>query len=228
MKKFLVLSIMMFLFLTPAVNAVEVEAIQIIQTLGGSSTYSGGTINWSGGVTGWIMTDAGNFYFSDSLTGFTSMPITANFTSMTDTSSGGVASASFASGTWSISLNITGYAGPVAYIAGHLSSSYNEAEVVNEGRLEGKAVVIVDTATFNDAFWTTVLNGSTLTWDGIGELAGIISNTYLPSGTNYQSYATGYSSENMIVTLYADESQIPEPATMLLLSIGGLLLRKRS
>jgi len=225
MKRFFVFSAIMFLFLAPAVNAVTgaIEAIQIVQTLGVSSVYDNGTITWSGGVTGWILTDTGNFYYLNNIPDFTSTPVTATFTSVIDNSANGIANASFASGTWSISFNFGGQI--VANISGHLSSVYNELEVATD-QLEGHAVVIVDTATFNNTFWTAKI-GSELVWDGVGEQAGIIANTTLPVGTAFDSYAQSYSSDNMIITLYADESQIPEPATIALLGLGALSLIRR-
>ena len=220
MKKLIMLGIVL-LFSAQVLYAETIEAlgIDIAQAMGASSGYDAGTgtITWSGGAAGWMMTDNGTFHFFDSIV---NIDIAAAINGVTDLSSGGVASASFSSALWNINLTISGYAIPVASISGHLSSNYVETEVDTD-MLEGRAVVVVDSATFNDAYWTAVL-GQPITWNGVGDLAGIIANTALPDGTNYQSYAQSYTSDNLIVTLYADENQVPEPATIAILALGAL------
>ena len=49
----------------------------------------------------------------------------------------------------------------------------------------------------------------------------------LPTDTNFGSYAEGYTTNLTTLWLNADETTIPEPATMALLGLGALLLRKR-
>ncbi len=226
MKKLIMLGIVL-LFSASVLHADTIEAlgINIAQAMGASSSYGAGTgtITWSGGAAGWVLTDNDDFYFFDSVV---TIDIAAGISGITDTSSGGVASASFNSALWSINLSVSGYTNSVANISGHLSSNYIETEVDTD-MLEGRAVVVVDSATFDDAYWTAIL-GQPITWNGIGDLAGIIANTTLPDGTNYQSYAQSYSSDNLIITLYADENQVPEPATIAILALGALsLVRKK-
>jgi len=219
MKKLIMLCIVLLLSASVYADTIEALGIDIAQVMGASSGYNAGTgiITWSGGAAGWILTDNDTFYFFDSIV---NIDITAGISGITDTSSGGVASASFSTALWNINLTISGYANPVASISGHLYSNYVETEVDTD-MLEGRAVVVVDAANFDNAYWTAVL-GQPVEWNGVGDLAGIIANTTLPNGTNYQSYAQSYTSDNLIVTLYADETQIPEPATIAILALGAL------
>lgn len=222
MKKLVVLCIA-FLLWAASLQAKTISAvgIDIAQVMGAGAGYNAaaGTIVWAGGAAGWVLTDDDNFYFFDSIV---NVSIDSSISGVTDLSSGGVASASFSSALWSINLTVSGYTNPVASISGHLYGNYVETEVDTD-MLEGRAVVVVDTANFDDDYWTAVL-GQPIMWNGVGELAGIIANITLPYGTNYQSYAQNYTSDNLIVTLYADENQIPEPATVCFLAIGVLSL----
>ncbi len=230
MKKFVVFAAMMALVAAMPVHAQTLTkvGVGIEQILGASAAYNAvqQKITWSGGIDGWLLTDSGYFSFFSELPNYNSVPVSATFTLMTDLSSGGQAKARFASSAWNIDLIAGGSS--VAYIAGHISGSYNEVEV-DPDMLEGRAVVIVDVANFDEAYWEAILGeGQTLGWEGIGLKAGIIANITLPYETGIEDYSEDYASDNVIVTLYADEGVIPEPATIALLSLGGLLLRKRS
>ena len=184
------------------------------------------TITWSGGVNGWLLMDTGDYVFLSDLPDFESSPVNATITTMTELSSGGQAKARFASGVWDISIIANGHS--VASLSGSIVGNYNETETaVASDALNGRAVVIVQTATFDDAYWSDAV-GETIGWDGVGQQAGIIADISLPYGTNILDYSKNYHSDNVVVTLLADESQIPEPATMALLVLGGLFLRKRS
>jgi hypothetical protein len=225
MKKLIVLCIACLLAAASLqAKTISAVGIDIAQVMGAGAGYNAasGTITWAGGAAGWVLTDDDNFYFFDSVV---NVSIDASISGITDLSSGGTANASFSSALWSINMTVSGYANPVASIAGHLYGNYVETEVDTD-MLEGRAVVVVDTANFDDDYWTAAL-GQPIMWNGVGELAGIIANITLPYGTNYQSYAQSYTSENLIVTLYADENQIPEPATIGLLAFGVLSILRR-
>ncbi|MGA2914735.1 MAG: PEP-CTERM sorting domain-containing protein [Sedimentisphaerales bacterium] len=234
MKKFLCLcaAILAMSISFSYADPMGIDGIAIVQHLGVGAEFDAsppGTITWSGGVDGWLMTEMGNFQFYSWAPGFESAPVTAEFTLITDLSSGGQAKARFAAGSWTMGVIASGYTDPVAYLAGHIQGNYNEmATNPPEGTaLEGRAIAIVDTATFNDAYWTLAI-GTPICWEGIGQAAGIIANISLDEGKGIQNYQSDYSSNNVIVTLYADPSVVPEPATIALLTLGGLLLRKRS
>lgn len=228
MKKFIVFTAMAVVFSALPVQAgISEIGIELVQDFGASAGFDAGTqtITWSGGVDGWLMTSDGQFVPFSALPGFESCPVNASFTIMTDTSSGGLASARFTSGAWDISVIANGVT--VASLAGSVVGNYNETETgVDTDALNGRAIVVVDSSNFNQSYWSPLVGG-TIDWDGVGELAGIIGDITLPYGTNIQDYSTSYISENVIVTLLADESQIPEPATMGLLALGGLLLRRK-
>ncbi len=66
-------------------------------------------------------------------------------------------------------------------------------------------------------------------WEGgIGTYAGLIANVTLPDETpGIVDYASDYSSTNLTITLYADEGIVPEPATITLFGIAGLLALRR-
>jgi len=228
MKKYLCLCaaiLAMTVSMTFADEEIEGVQIAISQTLGVNAAFNAGagTIHWSGGLDGLLMTENYDVAFYSTNTD----TISADFSIMTDLTSGGPAKASFASGLWSIIINVEGYANPVAEISGHLAGSYNEMATNEDGTaLEGRAVAIVDAASFNNAYWQTLIP-TPVYWEGIGMAAGIIADISLPEGQGIDDYQSNYITPNVVVTLYADESVVPEPATIALLTLGGLLLRKR-
>lgn len=231
MKKFVVFAAMAVVFSALPVQAEFITGlgigIDLLQDFGASANFNAGTktITWSGGVDGWLMTNDGQFVPFSALPNFESCPVNAAFTIMTDTSSGGLASARFTAGAWDISVIADGIT--VASLTGHVVNNYNETETgVGTDALNGRAIVVVDSSYFNQSYWMPLV-GDTIGWDGVGELAGIIGDITLPYGTNIQDYSTSYATDNVIITLLADESQIPEPATMSLLALGGLLLRRK-
>ncbi len=206
-------------------RAGTVQAVQIATTGGTSASYNSTTevLTWTGGASGYIMTD--DFTFVP----FGEAEVSATFSFMTDNSSGGVASASFNSGTWSMDFSIDEVL--VVELAGTILGNYNETED-NTDHLNGRSLVTITRADFNEALLISegfLPAGSTVVWDGgIGSISGLIANIALPVGTGIVDYGSDYGTDNVTITLYEDEGIVPEPATLCLLGFGAVgLLRRR-
>lgn len=206
---------------------VEVDQIQIIQNIGVAAMYDASTqtTTWSQGASGQLLTSGGNWKT------FTDVEITGTFSGAVDQSDGGLASAVFTNvGTWSITMN---YAlGTAVEISGITHTNWTETETgVDTDKIDGRAVVEVIDYTFNSGWFGDLwgIPDLDLQWEGgKNSLAGLIADITLPDGTGYTSYDDDYSTTNATITLWADESKIPEPATLCLLGFGAVgLLRRR-
>lgn len=189
-----------------------VAEIEIILGVAGDFNAAAGTLAWSEGVEIFILDDESTLY------GPYDVVVASTFTGGYDTSAGGIASATFTAGSWSVLVKDGST--DIMTITGNLISSYNEVET-GPGFLYGGAVANVSSITVHDASYF----GPTVSFDG-GNTIGVTGSTILPGDIN--DYLSDWSSGNVIINLYADETVIPEPATMTLLGLGVLgLLRKR-
>ncbi|MBN1457540.1 MAG: PEP-CTERM sorting domain-containing protein [Sedimentisphaerales bacterium] len=225
MRKNIFVGCVCLLFFVSVSFAALVEQVQIIQDIGVTAEYdaSAGTTTWSQGASGWMLTDGGKFQ------SFSDVTVSGTFIGAVDVSSGGLASAVFSSGTWDIVMN--GALGMAVHVSGHTVSSYVETETgVDTDHIDGRAVVMVDDYFF-DAGWLGDIWGIPdldLEWEGgLNDLAGLIADITLPNGTGITDYQSDYTSTNTTITLWADESVVPEPMTVILLGLGALSLRKR-
>jgi hypothetical protein len=210
--------------LCAGVEASTVKKVGLAQALGCAADFDAGinTLIWSGGGGGWIMLD------DWTTINFDDAGVTATFTVLQDTSSGGQAEANFSISAWSVTLQDGG--ADRLTVSGTLYGSnkyYEEETEVNSDFLKGKAIVKV-TSLWYDANWFLNEKGiSDLGWEG-DDVAGVLADITLPQGTNIIDYQSDYASTNVIITVVADESLVPEPATICLLGLGAMvLIRKR-
>jgi hypothetical protein len=215
MKRVLFILAVVAMGATTVMAAVTPEIIATV-TFGITSDFDAnlGSLTWDqGNSTTVITTNIG-------VVSFAASDVTATFLGATDTSIAGVASATFNSGAvWGLSL----YNGldEVLRIEGITTGAYNEDETgpgVLYGGVVGEitAITLLDLSYFGGV--APVMQGdNTIGLKASTQLAGDIAD-----------YSEDWSSTNTTLTMVADESTIPEPATMLLLGLGGVLLRKRS
>lgn len=227
------LVVCLLLLCLPALAAVDdVNTITIHQSTGSNANYDSATktLTWSGGSNAFLSTMGGAFAFFDSV----NWSFQANMIS--DSSSGGTASATFdLVGSWGLDLYDSTYgASPVIELSGTLNSGafggkYLENETAGGDAVDGKAWINVIIDAYNSS-WVSALG---LTDINAGdEIFGMQANAILDvASAGFADYDTDdYDSTNgLTVTFFSDQSQvIPEPMTIALFTLGGLLLRSRS
>jgi hypothetical protein len=211
--------------LVTAASAEVAERVVVEYTNGVMASYDATTetLTWEGGASGWILTKEPH----SKVATFSGVTVSGEFTGVTDWSSGGVADAWFSAGTFGIHLSESG--GRFMEITGHVKPTtvYAENEVEDDV-LNGGAIVVIDTAVFSGDWFDNV---DILVWDDFPDnpesLSALTADVSLPYLFGIEDYSSDYDSENTAVTLWADETLVPEPATLCLLGLGGLLLRKR-
>jgi hypothetical protein len=218
MKKGLLL--LLFSLAVPASAAIVDKVVFEIDSLSVNSDFyaASGQLVWSNGGYATVRYEGGTQRYR--------VTVDATWSDLTDLSQpGGPAKASFGAGSFMATffyLTDPGKLTPIASAGGSLYSSFsfNELETVeNPSELYGAAVVKL-----------TSWDVPGFTWiEGLNAPAGLTATTSNISPSNIVNYQSDWNSNNTIVTLLADESGIPEPATVCLLGLGALgLLRKRS
>lgn len=215
MKKLICTAVVLGLMVANS-NAI---VIKVIQGDGVSANYvaSTDTLSWSMGASATLISDTGQSY------DIPGAVVSATLTGAIDTSNGGPkASGYFTAGTWTIDLYddaVPANGNKIGHFEGIFSSNFQEGETGDDTNyLLGKGLVDVD------------LDNSSFSYQGItweAETAGILSETTLIAGSDFDTYNEDYESDNTIIKLTTDTTGIPEPMTMAILGLGGLILARR-
>jgi hypothetical protein len=221
MKKVLSSVVVLAMMCSAASAGINLQSIRIdsLQADGVYAEYDHetSTLTWSGGAS--VSLYSSNNGSGDPVMVFDEdVTVSSVFTMMTDLSSGGAAKAQFAAIDWSVSINeiqvIWGTHG-----AGQLFVEEEQYEdvggfIFDSGILWGSGVVDVVGCAFSDLV-------PDMCWDDDNGDARLKSLVLVDP--DFDSYSTqSYNTFISTIWLFADETVIPEPATMALLALGGL------
>ena len=209
------------------VGMAQFTKIELIYEMGMTSSFDtdggggGGALQHLGSSNGaWVFDDTGG-----PATQFTSTNVVFDFETLTDISTGdGKAKGQFRSGNWTVEMFDAG-SNVVLGLYG-IADWYDESEN-KTNKVDGRGIITVNDSltVIDETFW-----GSGHTWASApGNKSGVISiiSNATQDGGDLEDYATNWSSNNVTMLIYADSSNIPEPATLCLLGLGSLLLRRK-
>ena len=210
-------------------NGVNYVALAVEFAFNADFTESNSQLMWTGGNGATVYTYDAPYQYT-----FDTINVAATFTGMTDlnpsTPAPSQAKARFTACAWTISMSDTG-TGNTIDVGGDLVlggpwNGYLEEE-------DGP-----DTNHLLGAAWVRVTSASTnivgLGWEaGVNPIAGMQATTAVDEvggviAADIDNYQTDWSSEDVILLIYTDESNVvPEPATIGLLALGTLVLARR-
>jgi hypothetical protein len=226
MSKYVIVLLLACLSLTipvaavPVIQSLDVNQVSEVDNLAVNSSFiaATGILTWTKGGIATVYYDSGNIKYRVNVDG--------TLSGATDTSSGTLASASFSSVTFTV--NFYAMTDPqkqtsLGHLTGELYPGYNylEGEIQeNPSQLYGSAPMRLTEFDFNGYAWS----------ESLGSMGGLTATTSNLGGNwdNIDDYLHDWSSSNTVVKILADETGIPEPASILLLGLGGLAsIRKR-
>jgi hypothetical protein len=216
---FLVLVITVPASAAPAPTSVQSMDVEVseIDNLAVHSSYNAAThqLTWSNGGVATLYYETGNTKFR--------VNVDATFDSMTDTSLNGLASATFSSGSFTVNfyaMTDTSKTTSLGSTAGQFwpGWTYKEGEILeNPSKLYGSVPMELISWSLPGYAWS----------EGLWAEGGLTATTTNISPTNISDYQSNWSSSNTVVKLLADETGIPEPATMCLFGLGAALISRR-
>jgi PEP-CTERM motif len=228
MSKHVIVLLFLVLVLTVPAGAVtapmpSVQSMDVteIDNLAVHSSYNAAThqLTWSNGGVATLYYATGSAIFR--------VNVDATFDNMTDTSLNGLASAVFASGSFTVNfyaLSDQSKTTSLGSTTGQFwpSWTYKESEILESpSKLYGSVPMELTSWTLSGYAWSGGLNTE-------GGLTATTTN--INNNGNISDYQSNWSSSNTVVRVLADATGIPEPATMCLLGLGalGLIRRKRA